>query len=185
MEVDTRLKYVLTRVLGGGSSVYHLYFMRADILFNNQARIEGITLRLSKKGVISFNNKLTHQIPNIPIVPTGDDTVYVLQGQNGYSQWVEKSTSSSGDASFPMIMAYEMEGQILQEQIIPLEQILAEYSEVGLFTIKVALVNAETGAIGIYSVYKIDSNTMIVYFSNTAGQPLVLTPDGVLAYEGG
>ena len=122
----------------------------------------------------------------LPNYPPSDDTEYYLSVRNGTLAFVEPPEMGGGggsDGSIPMAMAYDMDGQIEQEDVVPLPDLLEQYGDYCLFTLRVVLADVATMMALLYSVYKVDINTMTLYLSNAEGKRIQMTADGVIAYQ--
>lgn len=87
--------------------------------------------------------------------------------------------------STPMVAAYDMGGEIIQEEVIPIEILIEAYGEFAFFNIMVVVLNAETGAANIYNVVKINMGDMenpVIYFGDGMGDYIKMVASGVITY---
>ena len=163
-------EFSCTKTIGNGVYVYY----KAVVVYNSGH----CTLQSSYDRVVA--------VQPLPNYPPSDDTEYYLSVRNGTLAFVEPPEMGGGggsDGSIPMVMANDMGGQIVQEDVVPLPDLLEQYGDYGLFTLRVVLADVATMMALLYSVYKVDTNTMTLYLSNAEGKRIQMTADGVIAYQ--
>lgn len=160
-----------------------------DMLFvyTQAGALSYTTGTLKSDGTFRLSAMTNTNIPTIPDAYTQNGETHILVAKEHKYQLlpVDEVVGNSGSSSsnLVVIMAYGAEGQLIQDGQLTVEDIFNSVAEMtDIYNVKLMIMNAETQDIMCYSVAKIETSTVSIYFTNGIDTPIKMNTDGTLVY---